>query len=143
MVGHKLGTMRLARIVPSPPCWNNALVSGRRVLIVDDHAGFRSSARTLLETEGCHVVGCAADGDEALRMVVSVPADVVLVDLYLPGSDGISIAERIANLKSPPPVILISSHDEAASEERVRAAPVRGFLAKRDLACAAIDRLLV
>ena len=97
----------------------------------------------MLVAEGCDVIGCAADGAEALRMVGSLPVDVVLLDLYLPGADGVAVAEQIAKMKSPPAVILISSHDEAASEERVMAAPVRGFLAKRDLACAAIDRLLV
>jgi CheY-like chemotaxis protein len=112
-------------------------------LIVDDHSEFLLSARALLVAEGCDVVACAASGEEALAIVGSRAIDLVLLDLYLPGSDGIAVAELIAALDAPPEVILISSHEEAASEERVVAAPVRGFLAKRDLACAAIDRLLV
>ena len=112
-------------------------------MIVDDHAAFLSSARTLLTAEGCNIVACAAGGDEALALLSRVPVDVVLLDLYLPTIDGVAVAEQIAALDAPPAVILISSHEEAATEERVVAAPVRGFLAKRDLACAAIDHLLI
>ena len=112
-------------------------------MIVDDHAAFLSSARTMLTAEGCDVVACAAGGHEALAMLRQMPVDVVLLDLYLPGLDGVAVAQQIASLDGPPAVILISSHEEAATEERIMVAPVRGFLAKRDLACAAIDRLLV
>jgi DNA-binding NarL/FixJ family response regulator len=129
--------------VPSSAGWNNAVVSARRILIVDDHTAFLSSARALLAAEGCNIVACAVDGDEALATIGRVPIDVVLLDLYLPGIDGVAVAEQIAALDAPPAVILISSYEEAASEQRVAAAPVRGFLAKRDLTCAAIDRLLV
>jgi len=112
-------------------------------LIVDDHAAFLSSARTLLAAEGCDIVACALGGEEALAILDRMPIDVVLLDLYLRGIDGVAVAEQIAALDTPPAVILISSHEEAAYQERVASAPVRGFLAKRDLACAAIDRLLV
>ena len=133
----------LARIVRIVVRGHNVAVLARRILIVDDHAAFSVSARALLTAEGCHVVGCAATGEEALALVVSLGIDLVVLDLYLPGSDGTAVAEQLAAMDAPPEVILISSHEEAASEERVVAAPVRGFLAKRDLACAAIDRLLV
>jgi DNA-binding NarL/FixJ family response regulator len=76
-------------------------------------------------------------------LLSQVHVDIVLLDLYLSRIDGVAVAEQIATLDRPPAVILISSHEEAASEERVVSAPVRGFLAKRDLACAAIERLLV
>jgi DNA-binding NarL/FixJ family response regulator len=115
----------------------------RRILIVDDHVDFSASARALLEAEGCEVVACAATGEDALELVARLEIDLVLLDLNLPGADGIAVAEWLASLDDAPDVILISSHDEAALEQRVIAAPVRGFLAKRDLACAAIDLLLV
>jgi DNA-binding NarL/FixJ family response regulator len=114
----------------------------RRVLIVDDHEAFLASARALLTGEGFHVVSCAATGEEALSALASLQVDVVLVDLYLPGIDGVTVAERIAALRAPPDVILISSHEDAPLEPRVATAPVRGFLAKRDLAWEAIERLL-
>jgi CheY-like chemotaxis protein len=121
---------------------HNVEVPGRRILIVDDHAEFSASARALLEAEGCDVVACAATGEDALELVDGLEVDLVLLDLNLPGLDGIAVAERLASLEAAPDVILISSHDEAAVEARVVAAPVRGFLAKRDLACVAIDLLL-
>ena len=117
-------------------------MAARRVLIVDDHAAFLEAASALLVAEGFEIVGSVTSGDEALAAVLRLPTDLVLLDLYLPGNDGVAVAERIAALDSPPAVILISSHDEAGAEARVMAAPVRGFLAKRDLAWEAIDRLL-
>jgi DNA-binding NarL/FixJ family response regulator len=114
----------------------------RRVLIVDDHDGFLTSARALLVAEGFDVVSSASTGEEALSAITSLAVDLVLVDLYLPGIDGVTVAEGIAAMRAPPDVILISSHEDAANEPRVAAAPVRGFLAKRDLAWEAIDHLL-
>jgi CheY-like chemotaxis protein len=78
------------------------------VLIVDDHASFRTSARALLQAEG-DVVGEAADGEEALEAVVKLRPDVVLLDIQLPGLDGLTIAERLAVVPNPPAVVLISS----------------------------------
>lgn len=114
----------------------------RRVLIVDDHEGFLASASALLVAEGFDVVASASTGEEALSAITTLAVDVVLVDLYLPGIDGVTVAEGIAAMSAPPDVILISSHEDAANEPRVASAPVRGFLAKRDLAWKAIDHLL-
>lgn len=117
-------------------------MSGERVLLVDDHAGFRASAAAMLKAEGLAIVGTAASGEEALAVVASVEADVVLLDLFLPGLDGVDIAWRISETDNATPVILISSHDEAAFDPRVTGAPVRGFVPKRELTCDAIRRLL-
>ena len=118
-------------------------MSGERVLLVDDHAGFRASAVAMLEAEGLSIVGTAASGEEALAVVGSVDADVVLLDLFLPGMDGVDVAWRISeSVDTRAAVILISSHDEAAFDPRVISAPVRGFVPKRDLTCDAIRRLL-
>ena len=115
---------------------------GERVLLVDDHAGFRASAAAMLEAEGLSIVGTAASGEEALVVVRSIVADVVLLDLFLPGIDGVDVAWRMSESDNGAAVILISSHDEAAFDPRVIAAPVRGFLPKRELTCDAIRRLL-
>ena len=136
--GHELA--RIVRIVVRR---HNVAVAARRILIVDDHVAFSVSASAMLVAEGCDVIASATTGKEALALVGRLSIDLVLLDLYLPGSDGIAVAEQLTALNAPPEVILISSHEEAAAEERVLRAPVRGFIAKRDLACAAIDRLLV
>ena len=111
---------------------------GARVLLVDDHAGFREAAAAFLEAGGLRVVGRAATGEEALKVVGTLDPDIVLVDFLLPGIDGVDVAWCIAAAADPPVVILISSHDDAANDPRVSGAPISGFLSKRDLTCAAV-----
>ena len=62
-----------------------------RVLIVDDHAGFRSTARALLEAEGFEVVGEAEDGVSGLRAARELHPDIVLLDVQLPDFDGFEV----------------------------------------------------
>ena len=112
------------------------------VLIVDDHDGFRESARALLEAEGFAVVGDAGDGAAAAMEVARLRPDVVLLDIQLPDVNGFVVAERLAAGPDPPRVVLISSRDAAAYGPRVDAAPVCGFLAKRELSGAALAALV-
>src|SRR5258707_14185004 len=67
------------------------------VLIVDDHDGFRESARALLEAEGFAVVGDAADGAAAVAGVGRIRPGVGLVGVLLPEADGVSAAEQLAS----------------------------------------------
>jgi DNA-binding NarL/FixJ family response regulator len=119
-----------------------ASMAGMRILLVDDHAGFRTSATQLLRAEGCVVVGAVATGEEAVDAVRELVPGVVLVDLNLPGIDGAEVAVRLAAVVPRPAVILISSHEDAEAEPRVTAAPVQGFIAKRHLAWASIAAIL-
>ena len=114
----------------------------RTVLIVDDHDGFRGAARALLEAEGFHVVGEAADGREALVKADHLQPDVVLLDIHLPDLDGFVVADRLAADARATAVVLISSHDAATFGPRLTRASARGFLAKRELTGAAIAELL-
>src|SRR5215813_14973534 len=110
----------------------SATIGGVRptVLIVDDHAVFRESARGLLEAEGFAVVGDAADGSAAVAEAARLRPDVVLLDIQLPDADGFAVAERLAALDLPLQVVLISSRDAADFGPRLAAARARGFLAK-------------
>ena len=103
------------------------------VLIVDDHAGFRRSARGLLEAEGLGVIGEASDGLEAIDLARVLRPDIVLLDIQLPGLDGFAVAERLAELVDPPIVVLISSRDAATYRAQLANSPARAFIAKRDL----------
>lgn len=103
------------------------------VLIVDDHGGFRESARALLEAEGFAVVGCAPDGAAALAAVRRLRPEVVLLDIQLPDLDGFAVARQLAAAPDPPRVVLISSRDAAAYGERLARAPACGFIAKAGL----------
>ena len=115
---------------------------GSGVLIVDDHAGFRAVARTMLEADGFDVVGEAADGSSAVQAANSLRPSVVLLDIHLPDMDGFAVAERLAALAPPPAVVLISSRPMADLRRRVAASPVAGFLAKDELSGAALSAII-
>lgn len=112
------------------------------VLIVDDHDAFRTSARALLEAEGFDVIGEAADGAEAVKAVATLRPDIVLLDIQLPGRDGLAVAEQLAADPDPPAVVLISSRDAAAYGPRLREAPARGFIPKSGLSGEALAALV-
>ena len=112
------------------------------VLIVDDHAGFRASARALLEAEGFDVVGEAAGGEQAIGEVERLRPDVVLLDVQLRDVDGFAVADRLASEGSAVAVVLISSREAAAYGRRLDTVPSRGFIAKLELSGAALAALV-
>jgi CheY-like chemotaxis protein len=104
------------------------------VLVVDDHAGFRRSARALLELAGLHVVGEAADGTAALEATAFLRPDVVLLDVALPDIDGLEVCAQITSGGGPVPmVILTSSRDLAGHADLVAASGARTFVRKDQL----------
>jgi DNA-binding NarL/FixJ family response regulator len=114
----------------------------RRVLIVDDHAGFRSIARRLLVASGYDVVGEAADGLSAMQAARELRPDVVLLDVQLPDVDGCQVSRWLADADSPPMVVLVSSRDAADYGPRLEACGARGFVAKAELSGPALDAML-
>jgi DNA-binding NarL/FixJ family response regulator len=102
------------------------------VLIVDDHAGFRASARALLGADGFEVVGEAADGQSALEQARRLRPQVVLLDVRLPGMDGFAVAERLAAEPAAPVVVLISSRERGTFRGRLATTPARGFITKAE-----------
>ena len=112
------------------------------VLIVDDHAEFRASARALLEAEGFDVIGDAADGAEAIKAVALLKPGLVLLDIQLPGEDGIAVAERLDGLPDPPVVVFISSREASAYGPRLTRSSARGFISKSSLSGKALTSLL-
>jgi DNA-binding NarL/FixJ family response regulator len=112
------------------------------LLIVDDHAAFRSTARALLECDGWNVVGEAGDGTSGLTAAQTLKPDVVLLDVRLPDIDGFSVAEKLAAGGGGPAVIVTSSSDDPLYPDRARRTGARGFVAKHDLSGAALQRVL-
>lgn len=112
------------------------------VLIVDDHADFRASAAELLGSEGFDVVGAAPDAERAVALALRLRPQVVLLDVQLPDEDGFVVAARLAQQAQPPKVVLVSGREAAAYGRRVADAPVRGFIAKRDLTGAVLAALV-
>jgi DNA-binding NarL/FixJ family response regulator len=112
------------------------------VLIVDDHEGFRASARALLEAEGFEVVGEAADGAGAIEVVAILQPEVVLLDIQLPGLDGLAVAEQLTAGRDPPAVVLTSSRDPASYGLRLGKTSARGFIPKSELSGEALVALV-
>jgi DNA-binding NarL/FixJ family response regulator len=91
-----------------------------RVLLVDDHPLVRTGLRALLESAGdIAVTGEAADGAEAVSVLTEADPDVVLMDLSMPGVDGVTATQRVIAQRPQVQVIVLTS---SAERERVRAA---------------------
>lgn len=106
-----------------------------RVLIVDDQAPFRQLLRRLLIRAGLSVVGEAGDIRQAEEIVPALRPDLALVDVGLPGIDGIEGARRLKALLPAMRVILISSYDDHAQVFRTAARDVgaEAFIPKDEL----------
>jgi DNA-binding NarL/FixJ family response regulator len=112
------------------------------VLIVDDHAGFRATARRLLEEEGYDVVGEAEDGASALERVAELHPEVVLLDVQLPDLDGFEVSRRIRGNGTRPCVILISSRDASEFGKLIERCGANGFIPKAELSGVRLAALL-
>lgn len=112
------------------------------VLIVDDNAGFRDAARSLLHEEGFDVIGVAGDGRGAVERAVALSPDVVLLDIQLPDIDGFEVARRLAVAAPATSVVFVSGRDAETYGGRIDSSAARGFLAKRELTGAALMALI-
>jgi len=84
-----------------------------RVLIVDDQEPYRRAMAAVVDaTDGFVVVGSATTGEESLSMADELRPDLVLMDVNLPGIDGIEAAHRLSGTPGGPVVVLLSTYDE-------------------------------
>jgi DNA-binding NarL/FixJ family response regulator len=114
----------------------------RRILIVDDHAGFRASARRMLEAGGFEVAGEAEDAESARAAVSELTPDAVLLDVQLPDGDGIALATELVANGNAPDIVLCSSRSAEELGPALTASGARGFVTKDELSPARIRRLL-
>jgi DNA-binding NarL/FixJ family response regulator len=107
-------------------------VSGEiRVILADDHALVREGTAELLERAGgIRVVGQAADGDEALRLVSALRPDVLLLDLAMPGPGGLEVTRRARHVSPSTAVVALTAHDEEAYVVATLEAGAAGYLSK-------------
>jgi len=102
-----------------------------RVLVVDDHALFVESLRARFEQdERFQIVGTAADGRAAVKLAREVGAGVVLMDLMMPGLDGLAATRRLRALESPPRIIALSGRLDRLSREAAAEAGADAFVSK-------------
>jgi len=103
----------------------------RTVLMADDHALVRAGIRSLLESlPGVRVVAETGDGLEAIELVRRNPPDVILLDVTMPGLNGLEAAARIVELGVPTRVLMISMHASPDYAARAFAAGALGYLNK-------------
>jgi DNA-binding NarL/FixJ family response regulator len=106
-------------------------VSTLRVVLADDHPVVRGGLRALLGSlDGFEVVGEAADGEEAVREVQLTQPDVVLMDVRMPGVDGVEAARRIRDAMPGTAVLMLTMYDDDATVFTAMQAGARGYLLK-------------
>src|SRR5215467_130470 len=86
----------------------------QKILVVDDEAAIRDTLRMVLEYEG-YEVATVGDGRGALDALDEAPAAAVLLDIKMPGSDGLETLDRIVAREGAPPVLMISGHGDIAT----------------------------
>jgi DNA-binding NarL/FixJ family response regulator len=102
-----------------------------RVLLVDDQAPFLHAMRAVVEeTDGFEVVGEASSGEESVMAADELLPDVVLMDVNLPGIDGVEATRRLRGRPAPPVVILLSTYDEDAGAHFVAESGAVAYVTK-------------
>jgi DNA-binding NarL/FixJ family response regulator len=101
-----------------------------RVLLVDDHDLFRTGLRNLLEEQGVQVVGEAAGGSDALRIVREIAPDVVVMDLNMPGMSGVEATREIAAIAPLTRVVVLTISDQDDDVMDAIVAGACGYLVK-------------
>jgi len=105
-----------------------------RLFLVDDEPQVRRGLRMRLEMEDDFlVVGDSSDGVEAIAKVAEERPDVVLMDVQMPGCDGIAVARELRTVAPDSAVIIVSMQDDAGTRSRASAAGAVGFVGKHEI----------
>ncbi len=105
-----------------------------RVLTVDDHPPFRDAARAVVAaTPGFEPLAEVGTGEDAVDLLDRLRPDLVLLDVSLPGIDGLETCRRLANATPAPLVVLISADDDPGLRDSAREHGAAAFIAKQEL----------
>src|ERR1700733_2763287 len=99
------------------------------ILIVDDERGIRESPSALLRDDG-YTVDTVASGEECLKKIAQHPFDLIMLDVWLPKMDGLTVLQKINELDAPPMLIIISGHGNTETAVRANKLGAFDFLEK-------------
>jgi DNA-binding NarL/FixJ family response regulator len=113
-----------------------------RVLIVDDQPPFRQASRMVVEvTDGFELAGEADNGEKGVELAAALRPDLVLMDVQMPGIDGLEATRRIRQLDDPPHVVVMSTHESGDYRETALTAGADAFIAKSEFSMDALEKL--
>jgi CheY-like chemotaxis protein len=105
-----------------------------RVVIIDDNPGFRERLETFVrEQDGCSVAGLAADSPTGLNLVSATCPDVVLIDVGLPGDNGLQLARRLAGMELGVRIVLMGENEAAEYERASALAGADAYVSKTEI----------
>lgn len=105
-----------------------------RVMLADDHRVFRQNLHRLLKAMSeIEVVGAASNGDEALQLVERIPVDVLVLDVEMPGKNGIEVTQQIQQRGDPVRVLMLSAYGNRQFIEESKAKGAAGYLVKGEV----------
>jgi DNA-binding NarL/FixJ family response regulator len=105
-----------------------------KVLLADDHAIFRAGLRRLVEEAGDMVVVAeAADGSEAIQQVHDSMPDVAVIDISMPGLDGLEVTSQLSSSHPKLPILILTMHEEEQYVVRTISAGAKGYITKRSV----------
>jgi DNA-binding NarL/FixJ family response regulator len=111
-----------------------------RVLVVDDHESVRRGVCAILSSRpDLEICGEAADGNEAVTKAMALHPQVVVMDVSMPGMDGISAAREILKAQPSTAIIILSMHDSKQLMESARKIGIRGYVTKGQAGSALLD----
>ena len=106
-----------------------------KVVLVDEQASVRQGLRMVLGLEpDVTVVGEAGDGAAALELVPLLAPDVVVMDVEMPGMDGVTATAALRTIAPRSAVVVLTLYDDSATRSRVQAAGARAFVGKHEAA---------
>jgi CheY-like chemotaxis protein len=109
-----------------------AAPSSRKILVIDDSILIREAAKIALGTIGGWQITTASCGEEGIERALSERPDAILLDVVMPGIDGLTVAERLHVIPatSSLPIVLLTAHDRLDDSERFLRLSIAGVLAK-------------
>jgi DNA-binding NarL/FixJ family response regulator len=105
----------------------------KRILVVDDHDVVRQGVRLILRNQpGCEVVAEADNGDDAIEKIQALKPDLVILDIGMPGKDGLSVLREIAAPSFPdkPKILILTMHESNDLGARIKSSGGHGYVVK-------------